>query len=72
MKLRIAATIGLVSLTMIGGGALANQIQTGPTRAHPASPGPCGYGRVQKTVCEVVQHRPAQPQKICKKICVAI
>jgi len=72
MRLRTTAMLGLVSLTLVGGGALANQIHTGPTRAQPyVPPGPCGYGRVQKTVCGVRQHKPAPPVTICHKICVA-
>jgi hypothetical protein len=72
MRLRITATIGLVSLALVGAPALAAQLHPGPIGAHPyIPPGPCGYGRVQKTVCGVHQHKPAAPVTVCHKICVA-
>ena len=32
--------------------------------------GPCGYGRVLKTVCEVRPRHPGPPLKVCRQICV--
>jgi hypothetical protein len=73
MRFRTAAMIGLAMLTLVGGAALAGQMPSGPPRPHPyLPPGPCGYGRAQKTVCGVHQHKPAPPVTVCHKICVAI
>ena len=47
-----------------------------PSLAGPAiqSPGlhlgPCGYGRVLKTICETRPRHPGPPLKRCRQICV--
>jgi hypothetical protein len=74
VTMRLALLSVLASSALIAGGATAGPlVNGGPT--HPvqaASPGPCGYGRIQKTVCAVRPHPPGQPIKICKKVCAAI
>jgi hypothetical protein len=74
VTLRFALLTVLASSALVAGPVTAGPpVTSGPT--HPVQavpPGPCGYGRVQKTVCEVHNHPPAQPIKTCKRICVAI
>jgi hypothetical protein len=47
-----------------------------PSRAgpgyQPGGPhlGPCGYGRVLKTICETRPRHPGPPLKRCRQICV--
>ena len=73
MTLRLAWLTALASSVLIAGSAAAGPpVNSGPTHPVQVPPGPCGYGRVQKTVCEVHNHPPSQPIKTCKKICVAI
>jgi hypothetical protein len=54
----------------------ATALAASPSLAGPYQPpgphlGPCGYGRVLKTVCGVKQRHPGPPLKTCRKICVA-
>lgn len=74
MTLRFALLTVLASSALIAGAALAAPaVNGGPTRpVQYVPPGPCGYGHVQKTYCEVRPHPPAQPIKVCKRVCVAI
>ncbi len=51
--------------------ALSRHIPGGPFTPEPNGlPGPCGLGRVQRTICETRQHKPAPPEKICRKVCL--
>jgi hypothetical protein len=74
VTLRFALMTAFASSAVLAGAAAAGPPVTGgpthPVQAVP--PGPCGYGRIQRTVCEVHNHPPAHPTKTCKKICVAI
>jgi hypothetical protein len=74
MARRLALLTILASSVLLASAAAAGPpVNSGPT--HPVQarpPGPCGYDRVQRTVCAVHLHPPGQPVKTCKKICVAI
>jgi hypothetical protein len=69
----LALLMVLASSALIASAAAAGPAVNGGA-SHPVQyvpPGPCGYGRVQKTYCEVRRHPPAQPVTICKRVCVA-
>jgi hypothetical protein len=69
MKFLIRASLVVVSTLILlspAGARPGHQIVGAPI----IHLGPCGYGRVQKIVCGVRQHRPAPPVTICRKICV--